>query len=204
MFEWLTARSKLARIRYAAHIFADRELPRVPPEVLARATAQAVAVAAEWAQGDGPFGGVDAFRKLTSVLPVGLVEAVRLHRLLEATQARLHASRTYARSTLLRQLGHEQADAYEEITQSTEIGMGLLVLRAASRFDDRSRAHAEDVAGMLRSANTPEHIAAAVDYIQRCNATDPTLPTSTLGPEELADAIREFVASYAKPVLRET
>lgn len=204
MLEWLTARSKLARIHYAAHIFADREIPRVSPEILARATAQAVAVAAEWAQGDGPFAGARSFNVLTSVLPVRLVEAVRLHRLLEATQARLHASRIYARSMLLKQLGHDQADAFEEITQSTEIGMGLLVLRAASRFDDDCRAHARDVAERLRDANTPERIAEAVDYIQRCNATDPGLPTSTLGPGELAEAIRGFVDAYAEPVLTDT
>lgn len=201
MFRWLTGRSRLARIRYAAHLFVDYELPRVSPQVLARATAQAVAVAAEWAQGDGPLGGSESFGILTSVSPVGLLDAVRLHRLLEATRARLHSSRSYARSALLKRLGQEQAEIFEQITESTEIGMGLLVLRAASRFDTKCRARAETVAGMLRDANTPENIAASVDYIRRCNETEPALSPAPLGPEELAQAIREFVATYAEPVL---
>ena len=56
---------------------------------------------------------------------------------------------------------------------------------------------------MLRSANTPENISAAVDYMQRCNDTDSTMPAAPLDSEELAQAIREFVASYAEPVLEE-
>ena len=200
MFGWLTARTEIARIRYASHLFADLELPHVSPDVIARATAQAVAVAAEWVREDASVGDSKPFKLLAAgVLPGGVLEAARLHRLLEAIQSRLQDSRSHARVTLLKQLGRDPDDASEQISRTTEIAMGLLVLRAASRVDPDCRAHAETVASMLRQANTPNCIAASVDYIQRCHDTDPALHPAPFGRTELAQAIRTFVASYAQP-----
>ena len=199
MIGWLTARTDMARIRYASRLFTDLELPHVSPEALARATAQAVAVAAEWAREDESAGDSQPFKLLAGVLPAGMLETARLHRLLRAIQARLHASHGYARVVMLKQLGRDPGAVSEPVPRTTEIAMGLLVLRAASRIDPDCRAHARTVAGMLRHANTPQHIAAAVDHLQRCHDTDPALHPAPFDREELAQAIRAFVACYAQP-----